>query len=147
VDTAYVSAIAALSGSIIGGLTSLAASWVSQSAQARSQELLGDKSQRRELYRVFIEEAAKLYGDALLSTNLDVPKVIGLYAMASRMRVLSSENVFEQADRVIQVIVDTYLEPNRTLEDLRREMHGHKLDLLRSFSEACRKDLTRRRAI
>jgi polyphosphate kinase 2 len=33
-DTAYFSAIAALSGSVVGGLTSLAASWVTQNAQA-----------------------------------------------------------------------------------------------------------------
>ncbi|MFO1055771.1 MAG: hypothetical protein U1E53_02250 [Dongiaceae bacterium] len=119
----------------------------SQSAQARSQEFLGDKSHRRELYTAFIEEAAKLYGEALVSTSPDVPRVIGLYAIASRMRVLSSETVFERADKVIQTIVDTYLEPNRTLEELRLEMHSHNLDLLRSFSEACREDLTRRRAI
>jgi hypothetical protein len=83
VDPTYASAIAALLGSIIGGLTSLGASWVSQNAQARVQQLLGDKGRRQELYKVFVEEAAKLYGDALVSTNLDVSKVIGLYAMAS----------------------------------------------------------------
>ncbi len=88
-----------------------------------------------------------LYGDALVSTSVDIPKVIGLYAMASRMRVLSSETVFDEADKVIQVVVDTYLQPNRSLEDLRREMHDHSLDLLRSFSEACRADLTQRRAV
>lgn len=146
-DPTYASAIAALLGSIIGGLTSLGASWVSQNAQARVQQLLGDKGRRQELYKVFIEEAAKLYGDALVSTNVDVSKVIGLYAMASRMRVLSSELVFEQADKVIQVIVDTYLEPNRTVEDLHRAMRLQELDLFRSFSEACREDLTRRSAI
>jgi len=37
-DTAYFSAIAALSGSVIGGLTSLAASWVTQNAQARMEQ-------------------------------------------------------------------------------------------------------------
>ena len=68
-DTAYISAIAALSGSIIGGLTSLAASWVSQNAQARTQMLLESKSRRQELYKAFIEEAAKLYGDALISAE------------------------------------------------------------------------------
>jgi hypothetical protein len=147
VEPGYASAIAALLGSIIGGLTSLGASWVSQNAQARAQQLLGDKGRRQELYKIFIEEAAKLYGDALVSTKLDVSQVIGLYAMASRMRVLSSELVFEQADKVIQVIVDTYLEPNRTVEDLHRAMRRQELDLFRSFSDACREDLTRRSAI
>ena len=146
-DAAYVSAFAALLGSIIGGLTSLGASWVSQNAQARTQQVLGDKSRRQEHYRVFIEEAAKLYGDALASQNLDVAKVIGLYAMASRMRVLSSDLVFEHAEKVIQAIVDTYFERNRDVADLRGEMHSHKLDPLRSFSEVAREDLTRRNGI
>ena len=35
-DPAYISAIAALAGSAIGGLTSLAASWLSQNVQARA---------------------------------------------------------------------------------------------------------------
>jgi hypothetical protein len=56
-DPAYVSALAALSGSIIGGLNSLEASWVSQNAQPRTQQILGDKTRRQELYEAFIEEA------------------------------------------------------------------------------------------
>ena len=38
-DTVYISAAAALAGSIIGGLTALATSWLGQRAQARSEEL------------------------------------------------------------------------------------------------------------
>jgi len=141
-DGAYVSAVAALVGSVIGGLTSLAASWVSQNAQARTQQLLGDKSRRQELYKEFVEQAARLYGDSLVNDKVEVAKIIGLYAMASRMRILSSPAVFETAEKVIQNIVDTYFEPNRAIDDLRGAMHSHKLDPLRDFSEACREDLT-----
>jgi len=140
-DSGYVSALAALLGSVIGGLTSLAASWVSQNTQARTQQLLGDKSRRQELYKAFIEDAVKLYGDALVSEKVEVAKIVGLYAMASRMRILSSPAVFENAEKVIQSIVDTYFQPNRQLDDLRGAMHSHKLDPLRDFSEACREDL------
>ena len=95
-DTAYISAIAALSGSIIGGLTSLAASWVSQNTQARTQMLLESKSRRQELYKAFIEEASKLYGDALVTDsaqdNADVSKFAGLYVMLSRMRLPTRNN-------------------------------------------------------
>ena len=141
-DGAYISAVAALVGSVIGGLTSLAASWVSQNAQARTQQLLGDKSRRQELYKAFVEEAAKLYGDALVNDKVEVAKIVGLYAMASRMRILSSPAVFENAEKVIQDIVNTYFQPNRAVDDLRGALHSHKLDPLRDFSEACREDLT-----
>jgi hypothetical protein len=141
-DAAYISALAALSGSIIGGLTSLGASWVSQNAQARTQQILGDKSRRQELYKAFIEEALKLYGDALVSDDAQVSKFVGLYVMLSRMRILSSQPVIENAEKVIHAIAETYFEPNRTLRDLHGK--GDKIDILRHFSEACREDLRRR---
>jgi hypothetical protein len=142
-DTAYVSAFAALAGSVIGGLTSLAASWLSQSAQARTQQLIADKSHRRELYRAFIDEASNLYGDALANDEAEIAKLVGLYAMVSRMRIVSSEMVANAADMVLEKIVDTYQSPNKTLADIRSELHTEELDVLRRFSEACREDLAR----
>ena len=145
-DTAYISALAALSGSVIGGLTSLGASWVSQSAQARTQMLLESKSRRQELYKAFIEEASKLYGDALVTDsadNADVSKFVGLYAMLGRMRILSSQAVIENAEKIIEVIAKEYIKPNRTLRDMfgkSREL-DHELDIMRHFGEACRQDL------
>lgn len=140
-DTAYISAFSALAGSLIGGLTSLAGSWVSQNAQARAQQLLGSWTRRQELYNAFIEGASKLYGDALVSNDAEVSKFIPLSVILNRMRVLSSASVVEEAEAVIERIVDTYLEPNQTLRDLRGQ--HDKIDILRRFSEACRKDLSR----
>ncbi len=145
-DTAYISAIAALSGSVIGGLTSLAAAWVSQNAQARTQLLLESKSRRQELYKAFIEEASKLYGDALVTDSADnanISKFVGLYTMLSQMRILSSQAVIENAEKILEAIAKEYFDPHRTL----REMFGkspelsHELDIMRHFSEACREDL------
>jgi hypothetical protein len=143
VDAAYISALAALSGSIIGGLTSLGASWLTQNAQARTQQLLDDKGRRRqELYKAFIEEALRLYGEALVSDDAEVSKFVALHVMLSRMRVLSSQPVVENAEKVIHLIAETFFEPNKTLRDLRGK--GEKVDILRHFSEACREDLQRR---
>jgi hypothetical protein len=152
VDPAYISALAALSGSIIGGLTSLGASWVSQNAQARTHLLLESKSRRQELYKAFIEEASKLYGDALVTDsmdNADISKFVGLYTMLSRMRIVSSQAVIENAEKIIEVIAKEYIEPNRTLRDMfgkSREL-DHELDIMRHFSEACRQDLRGRDSI
>jgi hypothetical protein len=151
VDTAYISAIAALSGSIIGGLTSLAASWVSQNAQARTQMLLESKSRRQELYKAFIEEASKLYGDALISAedHADVSKFAGLYVVLSQMRILSSQAVVENAEKIIKAIAREYFEPNRTLREIYGKSHelDDELDIMRDFSEACREDLKGRGSI
>ena len=149
-ETAYISAIAALSGSVIGGLTSLAASWVSQNAQARTQLLLESKNRRQALYRAFIGEAAKLYGDALVTDtadNANIPKFVGLYTVLSEMRILSSQAVIENAEKIIEVIVKEYFEPNRTLRDMFGKSHevnikSHEVDIMRHFSIACREDLS-----
>ena len=57
-NAAYVSAFAALAGSVIGGLTTFAAAWVTQRQQANVQWLLQEKTRRQELYQQFIEEAS-----------------------------------------------------------------------------------------
>ena len=52
-NAAYISALAALAGSIIGGLTSLVTTWVSQRAQNKAREVARDKRLREELYARF----------------------------------------------------------------------------------------------
>jgi hypothetical protein len=65
-EPATISALAALAGATIGGVTSFAATWLTQRPQARVQELTHTQSRREELYKAFIQEASKLYGDALV---------------------------------------------------------------------------------
>lgn len=134
-DAAYISAFAALAGSAIGGFTSLATSWLSQQSQGKAQRLAEDMSKRQDLYKHFIEEASKFYADALVSNKAEVSSLIGLYAMTSRMRILSTPNVIESADRVMRAIVDTYLAPNRTFKELHDMMDSPAIDPLRAFAE------------
>ncbi len=65
-DPAYLPAVAALAGSAIGGLTSLASAWLTQRHQDRAKQLSQDKGRRQLLYKQFIDEASKLYADALV---------------------------------------------------------------------------------
>lgn len=141
-DPAYASAFAALAGSAIGGLTSLTASWLTQRTQVRAQQIAHDVARREDLYNDFIDEASRLYADALEHDQADTSKVVRLYALVSRMRVRSSPPVFESADRIMQVIIDTYLGPNITLRDLAPRLKNKQaMDPLREFSEACREEL------
>jgi hypothetical protein len=146
-DPAYISALAALLGSVIGGLTSLAASWLSQDVQARTQQRIADKTRREDLYKSFIEEASRVYGTALGTDEAEVTAIVALYAMVSRMRILSAPAVVEHAETVVRLIVDTYVQPNKTLRELRDVIVGGHLDPLREFSEACREDLGRFRPV
>jgi hypothetical protein len=143
-DQAYVSALAALAGSVIGGLTSLATTWLAQHAQFRAQRVEHDLGKREDLYRDFIQEAAKLYADAFEHDKADFAKLVTLYALIGRMRTRSSQKIVDSADRVARVIVETYLAPNRSFRDLPALLEDHSMDPLLEFSNACREELFRR---
>ena len=142
-DAAYVSALAALAGAAIGGLTSFATSWLTQRSQARVQQLAHKLTRREELYKGFVEEASKLYADSLVHDTPDVSQLIRLYAMISMMRALSPTTIVEAADKVARMIVNTYLAPNKTFPELRDMVNSGTIDPLRDFSEACREELQR----
>ena len=57
----------------------------------------------------------------------------GVYALISRMRVLSSPAVIEKAEAVVRMIVDTYFAPNKTFPEVRKLMDSHAIDPLRSL--------------
>jgi hypothetical protein len=137
-NASVISALAALGGAAIGGLTSVVASWLSQQAQAKAHWLAEDKLRRQELYKEFIEEASKSHIHALQNDKPDIPALVGLYAKISRIRILSSPKVVESADQIARLIVDTYLAPNKTFPELREMINNGSIDSLRDFSEACR---------
>jgi hypothetical protein len=145
-DASAITALAALTGAAVGGLTSGFASWLIQKTQVRAQWLAQEKILRQELYKEFIEEASKCHIHALQHANPDVPALVGLYAKVARMRVLSSQTVLEQAEKIERTILDTYLEPDKTIPELREMADSGALDLLRSFSEACRAEFELLRA-
>jgi hypothetical protein len=140
-NAAYLPAIAALAGSAIGGLTSFASAWLTQYRQDRANRLSGEKARQQKLYKQFIDEASKLYADALVHDKAEVSALVSVYALVSRMRVVSSSAVIEKAEAVVLLILDTYSIPNKTFSDLRDLMSSHAVDPLRAFSEECRAEL------
>ena len=140
-DAAYISAFAALAGTAVGGLTSFATSWITQQAQARAQRLAAEREARAALFGRFLDEAAKLYSDALQSRRDDLTGLIGIYALTNRIRLVSSPQVVEAADTVCRIIVDAYLAPNMSMADMRANWIDRHVDPLRDFSEACRQEL------
>ena len=140
-DAAYLSAFSALAGSLIGGLTSLTASWLGNLTEFRTQERASDLHGRQQLYRDFIAEASKWYADAFEHDNPRISNLVDLYSLVSRMRVSASPPVTEAADRVVRVIVEAYLAPNRSFRDVFQVLDDVAMDPLREFSNACRDEL------
>ena len=56
------------------------------------------------------------------------------------MRIVSSQPVIESAVNVWKVITDTYNQPNKTPEEIEAMIDNGTVDVLRSFSEACREE-------
>jgi hypothetical protein len=95
VDASVTTALATLLGAATGGLTSVLATWLTYRTQARSQWLEQEALRRRDLYKEFIEAAARCYVHALQHEEADIPGLVDLYAKIDRMRILSSTKVVE----------------------------------------------------
>jgi hypothetical protein len=120
---------------------SIGTTWLTSSAQERAQRLTQVMSRRENLYGEFIEEAAKVYSHALISKLDDASNLVHLYALVSKLRLFASTSVISKADDAMQQIIDTYNGPNRDLPGLLSEQDARSLDVLRAFSEACRKEM------
>jgi hypothetical protein len=112
-NASVVSALAALAGAAIGGLTTLVASWLQRRAQTKGERLAHYQLRRQELYKEFIEQAATLYIDALQSDKPDVSGLMRLYSEISRMRVLSSATVVASAEQIVKKIIIHIWNPTR----------------------------------
>jgi hypothetical protein len=141
IDSGYITAFAALGGAALGGLTSFATSWTTLHAQMKAQQNASSKSSRQKLYKSFIEEAAKIYGDALIHETLETTGLIDLHALVSRMRIVSSGPVIECAVNVVKVITETYRQPNMSPDEIEAMISQGTVDILRNFSESCREEL------
>jgi hypothetical protein len=139
-DSGYITALAALGGAALGGLTSFATSWTTLHTQMKAQRSESSKSKRQKLYKAFIDGAAKSYGDALIHDKLETTGLIDLHSLVSRMRIVSSQAVIKSAIKVVKVITDTYNQPNRTPEEIEAMISNGSVDILLSFSEACRNE-------
>lgn len=118
-NVAYLSALSALAGSVIGGLTSGITSWLNQRSLARAGQLAHELSRRQELYKDFIIAASKAYAEALVVSEPKIEELIALYAMISRMRTMSRSNIEDCAERMLLETTAAYFEPNRTAPELR----------------------------
>jgi hypothetical protein len=139
-DPSAITALAALFGAAVGGLTSLCASVLSHRMQTRAQSLAREVDRRQDLYNEFIEEASRCYVHALQHGEADVAGLVSLYAKLGRMRIISSPGVLTSAREIERKIVDTYLAPDKSFLELREMINSGSFDLLRDFSVACRKE-------
>ncbi len=137
-DPIYIT-VAAFWGSAFGSVATVVSNWVAQQRKHRVRRSVLAISKRHKLYKKFIEEASRLYADALVNDTSEVAKLVDMYALIGRMKVMSSDDVVEAAEKAGRLIIETYMSPNRTFADLAELIN--EVDPLRDFSEACRREL------
>ncbi len=142
-DVAYVSAFAALGGSLVGGLISGTATWLAQRSQIQAGHRAHQISHREDLFRDFLVAASKAYGQAMMSNQPDLQDLIGMYGMINRMQVSCLPQTIACAQRVVQETVETYFQPNKTFQDIRTMMKEGSIGInpLSEFAEAAREEL------
>jgi hypothetical protein len=101
-NSVLITALAAIGGSLVGALGSAVGTWITARHQDR-RDLLGKQIARREaLYSDFIGESSRLLVDAMQHNSSDLQKMLPVYALASRIRLSSSEPVLQEAEQVIE---------------------------------------------
>ena len=140
-DTALVSAMSAVLGSLVGGSASVATTWMAQKTMSK-RELAREELRKREaLYGEFIGECARLFMDAI-THELEKPEtLLPVFALINRIRLCASREVLAEAERMLTRLTDQYFAKNLTVEELRELVHTEQADPLRDFGEACRAEL------
>jgi hypothetical protein len=141
-DSSIVTALAALLGSLIGGFTSFATTWLSQRQSAKAQWLRDEVTKREALYQDFIDEAAQRLADAVENSITDRSQVVRFYALFHRIRLVSTPEVSQSAERVMEFAVKLYNSPNVTLNSIfSQDAEPGEGDPLLDFGTACRDEL------
>jgi len=144
-DGGITSALAAIAGTFVGGLTSLTSTWIGERGRLRRDLLQREITKRETAYSDFIDRASKLYvASATHHIDDDESEMEGidsLYAIASRIRLFASDQVMLEAHKVMDQIALQYGAENVTDEQLRINLVKTRDDPLIGFSSACRREL------
>ena len=138
VDPTLITGVTAVVGTLRGGLTSFATSYLTQGRQTHAGRILRELDRREDVYARFIELASELALDAL-EHPLDDPKtLIGLSALVGRIRLASSPRVLQAAELVVDFLLETYQGPAQDAHELIRQAPREFMAPLTSFTAACR---------
>lgn len=143
-DPGYASALFGLAGALIGSLANVLTTWATHNSQRRDKHQDADYARKQKLFSEFIAEASRLFADALSNQKDDATDLVGLYALVARMRLVAPAQIVTAAEDAMKAIVEAYLQPNRTLREIRTLAQAGELDVLFNFGEECRLHLAPR---
>jgi len=146
-DGGISNGLAAIMGALVGGLASLASTWVSERTRHKRDLLQREITKRETTYSDFIDHASKLYvtsathnvkDDANLESEIE--GAVSLYGIASRIRLFASDRVIKEAEAVLDLILIQFGAENISVDQLREKKLNDR-DPLKAFSVSCRREL------
>jgi hypothetical protein len=144
-DPTSISALSVLGGSLVGGLTSLASTWMTQQHLARRELLSRQLAERETLYSDFISEASRTAADSMTHSLDRVEALVPLYALLGRIRLSASGTVLAAAEKVVAEILLGYSRPNLTALEFQEltlsQPERLRVSALAQFSHICREEL------
>ena len=140
-EPALLPTLAALAGTVVGSLTSLATTWMTQSNQARAARTAAEWTRRNELYGKFLDETARLYSLAVSKDKIDYADLVEVFALRGRITLQSDGPVTQRADAVITALIGIYMAPKRSDAEVLQDLETSSSDLMGAFAAACRKEL------
>ena len=140
-ETSIITALAAAGGSIVGAAASVTTTWINQHKQTVRELAQARRRDRETLYGEFITEASRLAVDAVAHSLEKLEKLVVLYGILGRIRLISSPDVLKEAEKCCRRIVDLYARPNISIDQIGDSFDPDKIDPLKSFSSVCRTEL------
>ena len=141
--SAIVAGGAAVAGTLLGGLSSFATTYFTVRRQGHDERVLRDLERREELYAKFNELGSDLTLDAIEHPLDDPRKLIGIAALAGRIRLTGSAEVLQAAEAVIDHLIETYQRPPADLREVVRARPHEIMAPLTTFTQACRTERER----
>jgi hypothetical protein len=140
-EPAVLTALSAILGSAVGGSATFATAWLTQRTQGRRERIEAEIEKREQLYVEFIAEGSKLIIEAFDHQLQSPERLTPLYSIVNRIRLRCSEEVLAATERTATRIIEHYLGPNLSPEEVRKTLLARPDDPLKDFGEACRREL------
>ena len=142
-NDALISAVAALTGSAVGGLTPLISNYLIQRGLTERELLARELTERQNMYSEFIRFGTAVYVKAITNEpqNESFDDLVALYTLVGRIRLYASALVFKAAEDFAALVTEKYGNAAIPIEVLRSAAVKSRVDPLSAFSIASRKEL------
>jgi hypothetical protein len=143
-EASLVTAMAAALGSLVGAGTSIATTWMVQRTQNVRASAEWKLRALESLYKEFVVEASRLAVYTLTHSPERLEEIVALYGVLSQIRLVSGEQVVREGEACCQQIIELYLQPPMTQDQIHAALAANdlvQLDPVKAFSNACRNEL------